>query len=198
MQVRFFPDADAMRAWLRQNHASLDEQWVGYFKKGSGRKSVTWAESVDVALCFGWIDGVRQRIDETSYRIRFTPRRPGSRWSERNLRRMEELLAAGLVEDAGRAAFKARDPAADRHAAAERAAAALPDAYLAKLKADPAVWRFFESSRPSYRKMAAQWVTSAKQEETRLRRLGILIESCARGEWIPPLRWLKKPRAPTR
>ena len=198
MPVRFFPDADAMRAWLRQNHASLDEQWVGYFKKGSGRKSVTWAESVDVALCFGWIDGVRQRIDETSYRIRFTPRRPGSRWSERNLRRMEELLAAGLVEDAGRAAFEARDPDADRHAAAERADAALPDAYLAKLKADPAVWRFFESARPSYRKMAAQWVISAKQEETRLRRLGILTESCARGEWIPPLRWLKKPRTPTR
>ena len=179
-----------MRAWLEENHDRVDELWVGYYKKATGLPSVTWPESVDEALCFGWIDGIRKSIDDRSYRIRFTPRRKGSHWGTRNLGRMRHLIAEGLVAAPGLAAYERRDRRKEKQASYEQPeAAALPAEYEARLRANGAAWEYFQAARPSYRKQVIWWVVSAKREETRLRRLGILMESSARGEVIPPLRW---------
>ena len=182
---RFFTDSEEMRAWLRDNHSVLAEQWVGYYKKASGIASITWPESVHVALCFGWIDGVRKTIDDKSYKIRFTPRRRGSSWSARNLAAMETLIAAGLVEQPGLEAFE------DRRAktAAPPPRAVLSEDFERKIRAHPAAWRFLQAMRPSQRKHSIAWVQSPKKEETKLRRLEVLITSCAHAEPIPPLRW---------
>lgn len=185
-----FANSEEMRAWLRANHGKLDEQWVGYYKKGSGIPSITWAESVDVALCFGWIDGIRKRVDETSFKIRFTPRRRGSNWSNRNIARMDALLAAGLVEAAGRAAFAARPPAAPGSGGSD----ALPQEFQARLEARAEAWHFFKGLSRSLRKQSVAWVTAAKRPGTRERRLEALITACAEGKLIPPLRWARRPR----
>lgn len=190
---RFFGAPEEMREWLEANHHAVDEQWVGYWKKGSGLPSVTWPESVDVALCFGWIDGIRKSIDEKSYKIRFTPRRPGSHWSARNLARMEELTRAGQVAEAGLAAFRSRDAANQKKASYEQGTVSLPAEYERRIKDEPRAWAWFRAARPSYRKQVAWWIVSAKREETRLRRLDILIESCAKGEVVPAMRWSAKP-----
>lgn len=182
---RFFADPEEMRAWLRGSHAMLAEQWIGYFKKDSGIASITWPESVDVALCFGWIDGIRKTIDDKRYKVRFTPRRPGSSWSARNLAVMESLIAAGLVEKPGLEVFEARRAGT----ASPPPTAALSDDYERKIRAHPAAWRFFLAMPPSQRKHSVAWVVSAKREETRLRRLDVLIASCSDAEPIPPLRW---------
>lgn len=189
---RFFPTAAQLRAWFEKNHDKRGELWVGYYKKGTGLPSVTWPESVDTALCYGWIDGLKRSVDEKRYMLRFTPRRKRSHWSARNLGRMEELIAAGLVIDPGLAAYERRDRRKERRAAHEQAVVSLPAEYGAKIKADADAWRYFQAARPSYRKQVTWWIVSAKREETRLRRLGILIESCAAGEVIPPMRWAKK------
>lgn len=185
MTPRFFTDSEEMRAWLRDNHAVLAEQWIGYYKKASGIPSITWTESVHVALCFGWIDGIRKSIDDKTYMIRFTPRRPESRWSARNLAAMETLIAAGLAEKPGLAAFEARQA----ETAAPPPRAVLSEDFERKVKANPAAWQFLQALRPSQRKHSIAWVQSAKKEETRLRRLEVLIASCANAEPIPPLRW---------
>ena len=182
---RFFASAADLRNWFREHHDKLDEQWIGYFKKHTGNPSIDWPQSVDVALCFGWIDGIRKRIDEKSYMIRFTPRRPRSHWSARNIGRMEALIADGLVEAPGLEAFRSRNT--DRPES-ETAATTLPPDLESRLKANPDAWRYFQETRPSYRKHAAQWITSAKRAETRMARLGLLIESCVSGVPIPPLR----------
>ena len=182
-----------MRAWLEESHDRVAELWVGYYKKGTGLASVTWPESVDEALCFGWIDGIRKSIDDRSYRIRFTPRRKGSHWSARNLGRMKYLIAEGLVAEPGLAAYERRDRRKESQASYEQSeAAALPPEYEARIRANAAAWEYFQAARPSYRKQVTWWVVSAKREDTRLRRLGILIESSAEGDVIPPLRWTKK------
>ncbi len=192
---RFFAAPAELRAWFEENHDKLDEQWVGYYKKGSGLPSITWPESVDESLCFGWIDGIRKSIDGRSYKIRFTPRRPGSHWSARNLGRMKRLMKAGLVTEAGLAAYRRRRPGNEKRASYEQSAnMALSAEYERRLRADPGAWDWFRAARPSYRKQVTWWVVSAKREETRLRRLGILIESCARGEVIPAMRWTQKKR----
>lgn len=194
MPVLFFSDADELRKWFRDNHETADEQWIGYYKVATGEPSVTWPESVDVALCFGWIDGLRQRIDERSYRVRFTPRRPGSSWSARNIERMRALIKAGLVEEAARATFESAGSLHRAPAAREPAAAALPEEYERKIKAVPEAWECFAGATPSYRKHCAHWIVSAKREQTRQKRLETLIECSLRGEPIPPLRWAVKPR----
>ncbi len=186
---RFFATPADLRSWLARNHDRSDELWVGYYKKATGLASITWPESVDEALCFGWIDGIRKAHDEQSYKIRFTPRRKGSHWSARNLGRMEHLMAEGLVAEAGLAAFRARDPEKEKRASYEQKTVDLPPEYEQRLRAEPDAWDYFRNARPSYRKQVTWWVVSAKREETRLRRLGILIESSARGEVIPPMRW---------
>ncbi len=185
MQPRFFANAGELRNWFRENHDKLDEQWIGYFKKDTGVPSIDWPQSVDVALCFGWIDGIRKRNDDESYMVRFTPRRPRSRWSTRNIGRMEALMADGLVEAPGMRAFRSRNM--DRPQS-ETAARTLPPDLESRLKANPDAWRYFQGARPSYRKQAALWITSAKKAETRMARLGLLIESCAGGMPVPPLR----------
>lgn len=187
----YFANSEEMRAWLAAHHGKLDEQWVGYYKKDSGIPSITWAESVDVALCFGWIDGIRKRVDETSFKIRFTPRRRGSAWSARNIARMDALLANGMVEAAGRAAFAARPPSPP----APVGSATLPPEFQARLEARPEAWRFFEGLSRSLRKQSVAWVTAAKRPDTRARRLETLIAACAAGELIPPSRWARRPRA---
>lgn len=192
---RFFRSPAEFRAWLKRRHDQRSELWVGYHKKGTGEPSMTWAESVDVALCFGWIDGIRKSIDERRYKIRFTPRRPGSHWSARNLARMERLLEAGLVAPAGLAAYRERDPAKARQASYEQREVALPREYERELRSNPAAWRCWRAARPSYRKQAAWWIVSAKREDTRLRRLKTLVEACAKGEVVPAMRWADDRRA---
>ena len=194
MPVLFCASADELRAWFRDNHKAASEQWIGYYKVASGQPSVSWAESVDVALCFGWIDGLRKRIDERSYKVRFTPRRPGSSWSARNIGRMQALIEAGLVEEGARAAFESADPERKAPAPRKPPVEALPAEYEGRLQAVPEAWAYFTAAAPSYRKHCAHWVMSAKREQTRQNRLATLIECCARGEAIPPLRWTRKRR----
>jgi uncharacterized protein YdeI (YjbR/CyaY-like superfamily) len=186
---RFFADPAAFRAWLEQHHASSDEVVVGYRRRGSGLDSITWPESVDVALCFGWIDGIRRSLDTTSYTIRFTPRRPRSIWSAGNVRRFQELEAEGLVTEAGRAAFAARSE--DRTAVythEQQQPPELDEAFTARFQASPDAWEWFQLQPPYYRRQAAHWVMSAKKPETRERRLETLIADSAAGLRVGPLR----------
>jgi uncharacterized protein YdeI (YjbR/CyaY-like superfamily) len=184
----FFSSPAEFRAWLEAHHQSVPELWVGYWKRGSGIPSMTWPQSVDEALCFGWIDGVRQSIDELSYRIRFTPRRPGSIWSLVNQRRAEELKAAGRMQPAGLAAFEGRDLERQERYSYEHEHVKLAPAYLAALRKNRASWKFFEAQSPYYRRQVALWIMSARREETRQRRLQALIEDSANGLRVPPLR----------
>ncbi|MDE0110154.1 MAG: YdeI/OmpD-associated family protein [Bryobacterales bacterium] len=194
MPILFFADTEELRQWFRDNHKTADEQWIGYYKVATGLPSVTWPESVDVALCFGWIDGIRKKIDERSYRVRFTPRRPGSSWSARNVGRMRSLIEAGLVEESARAAFESAESPRSAPATHELAAVALPEDYERRIKAVPEAWECFAGATPSYRKQCAHWIVSAKRELTRQKRLETLIECSLRGEPIPPLRWAVKMR----
>jgi uncharacterized protein YdeI (YjbR/CyaY-like superfamily) len=158
---------------------------VGYHKKATGRPSVTWPESVDEALCFGWIDGVRRSLDERRYAIRFTPRRKRSRWSAVNLARMKLLEKAGRVRPAGRAAWADRDVARSGYSIRNRTED-IPPALLRRLKAARAAWSWFRTAPPSYRRAVAFWLSTARREDTRERRLAILIEHSAKGRRIPP------------
>ena len=184
----FFETPSQFRRWLETHHQSAAELWVGYHKKGTGRPSLTWAESVDEALCFGWIDGLRKSVDADSYMIRFTPRRRGSIWSQVNTRRAQELIAAGRMRTAGLRAFEARNPERSGVYSFERPAARLTPDMEARFKAEGRAWQFFESQPPGYRRTALHWVTSAKREETRLRRLDTLIADSAAERRIAPLR----------
>jgi uncharacterized protein YdeI (YjbR/CyaY-like superfamily) len=175
VQPTFFSSSAEFRAWLEANHGDADELLVGFYKKASGRPSLTWPESVDEALCFGWIDGIRRRIDDESYSIRFTPRRRRSVWSAVNIRRVGELTAEGRMTPTGLAAFEARDE--ERiYSYEQRHKAKLEPEQEARLRADPEVWEWFRSRSPSWQRGAIYWVTSAKRPETRERRLARLME----------------------
>lgn len=180
----FFPTPADFRAWLEANHTSAAELWVGYYRKGVARPGMIWSESVDQALCFGWIDGVRRRIDDESYANRFTPRRRGSNWSQVNIKRALELIEAGLMTPAGLAAFEARDKVAAGEYSYENRPQGPDEAYEVELRADAAAWAYWEVQPPHYRKGAAHWVMSAKREETRRKRLATLIEDSAAGQRI--------------
>ena len=184
---RFFRDAAALRRWFAAHHAEAPELLLGYWKVGSGKPSVSWPESVDEALCVGWIDGVRRRIDELSYTIRFTPRKPTSIWSAINIARVAVLQAEGRMQSPGLAAFSVRRENRSGVYSFEQGAIELPETYTALLRADPAAWADFQARPPSYRKAAMWWIVSAKQEATRLRRLRVLIDCGARGAKIPPI-----------
>ncbi len=184
----FFATPEEFRAWLEENHATARELWVGYTKKGAGRPSITWPESVDEALCYGWIDGIRRSVDDTSYMNRFTPRRPGSNWSAVNIARVAELTAQGRMRPAGLAAFdRRRDETTAVDSYEQRHQAALEEAEEQQLRANPAAWQFFQARPPSYRQAAIRWVISAKKAETRQSRLARLIEDSAQGRTVPPL-----------
>jgi uncharacterized protein YdeI (YjbR/CyaY-like superfamily) len=179
----FFERPQEWREWLAAHHGSAAELMVGFRRKGSGLPGMTWPESVDEALCHGWIDGVRRRLDDVSYVIRFTPRRPGSIWSNVNVRRFGELREAGRTRPAGEAAFAARrqDRSGIYAYEAPREAELTPP-FEAEFRAAAGAWAFFGTQAPSYRRTAVHWVMSAKQQATRERRLRTLIEASARGE----------------
>jgi uncharacterized protein YdeI (YjbR/CyaY-like superfamily) len=185
-EPRFFARPEAWRRWLAANHQRRAELWVGFHKRATGRPSLTWPQAVDQALCFGWIDGVRKSIDETSYKIRFTPRRPGSIWSLINIRRVEELTRLGLMQPGGRAAFDRRKRSGV-YSYEQPLPAELPPDYQARLRGDHKAWAYFQERPPWYRRTAIAWVVSAKREETRLRRLEALIRDSAAGRTIRPL-----------
>lgn len=179
----FFESAAAFGAWLEAHAATATELLVGYHKVGTGRPSLTWSESVDEALCVGWIDGVRRRIDEHAYSIRFTPRRPGSIWSAINTAKVEQLRAQGRMRPAGERAFAQRTVARSVVYAYEQdAPAGFSAAELRAFRRDKAAWRFFEATPPGYRKVVTHWVTGAKKAQTRASRLARLIEASAAGQ----------------
>ncbi len=176
----FFEAASDFRAWLEANHATATELVVGFRKVGTGVPSMTWPESVDEALCFGWIDGVRKRIDDASYQIRFTPRRKGSIWSLVNVGKVKDLVAQGRMRPAGVAAFEARKHARTGVYAFERKdAAELAPAEVRRFKQDRRAWTYFEAAAPGYRRVITHWIVSAKQPATRARRLEQLVQACA-------------------
>lgn len=185
MDVKFFRTPEELRAWLEKNHATERELWVGYYRKGSGRQSITWPESVDEALCFGWIDGIRKRVDAESYANRFTPRRPRSVWSAVNIGRVEELTRAGRMRPEGLKAFEARTENRSGIYAYEQREPRLPEPYAKRMRRDKAAWKFFQAQTATYRRLASWWVVSAKKEETRLKRLEKLIDDSAAGRTLP-------------
>lgn len=178
MNPHFFATKEDFRAWMEKNHNSAAELLVGFFKVGSGKASITWDESVDVALCFGWIDGIRKSIDGQSYSIRFTPRRPGSNWSRKNINRTEELKKQGLMHEAGLAAYEKRKIDKQNPYSFEMEERVLPPEYEQEFRSDAPAWDFFNRQAPSYRKAVIHYILSAKAEETRLARLQKTIERC--------------------
>jgi uncharacterized protein YdeI (YjbR/CyaY-like superfamily) len=171
----FFPTPADFQAWLEEHHATTDHLWVGYFKKATKKPSVTWEDTVDEALCVGWIDGIRKSCDHESYMIRFTPRKPRSVWSQRNIDLVERLTAEGRMRAEGLAAFAFKDVHPDSGYTTAKLDAALPDPMLRRFKETPGAWEFYQDQPPGYRKQTARWVTSAKREDTRHRRLATLI-----------------------
>ena len=183
MKPRYFATPEKFGAWLAKHHAVADELLVGFYKKDCGKPSIDWPQSVDEALCYGWIDGVRRSLGEESYTIRFTPRRPGSIWSSINIRRVAVLKRTGRMQPAGLAAFgRRRGDRSKIYAYEQRDSAKLAPAEQREFKAHAAAWEFFEALAPSYRHKALYWVTSARKPETRRSRLEQLIAMAARRE----------------
>jgi uncharacterized protein YdeI (YjbR/CyaY-like superfamily) len=185
MKPTFFPTPAAFREWLERHRDGATALLVGFYKVGSGKPSITWPESVDEALCVGWIDGVRKSLDGSRYTIRFTPRRPGSVWSSVNIRRVQALIDQGRMQPAGLKAFQARRENRSGIYSYEQRRVDLEEPYQGLLKKNPAAWTFFEKQPASYRKAVSWWICSAKREETRLRRLDKLLAYSARGERVP-------------
>ncbi|MFD7498154.1 YdeI family protein [Streptomyces sp. NPDC059832] len=183
MESTFFSSPEEFRDWLEEHHATASECRVGMWKKGTGKPTLSWSEAVDQALCYGWIDGRQSPIDDFSWTIRFTPRRPRSNWSQVNLRKIEELTAQGLMRPAGIAVFEARDR--DRE---EKPFWEFEAAQLARFQAEPRAWEWFSGQAPSYRKSAIHHVISAKRDETRERRLDQLIADSLEGVRLKPFR----------
>ena len=182
MKPEFFRTSADFGCWLEKNHATATELWVGFYKKDSGKPSLTWVESVDQALCFGWIDGIRKRIDEISYQIRFTPRQRGSIWSAINIKRAKELVRQKQIRPAGLTAFAARIENKSGIYSYEQRSTELNQPYANLLKKNKAASNFFERQPRSYRKMIGWWIISAKKEETRMARLVKLISESAKGK----------------
>ena len=181
-QVASFRTPAALRRWLAKHHATKLELTLVFYKVGSGTPSVTWPQSVDGALCYGWIDGVRRRIDDDRYSIRFTPRRKDSKWSAVNLKRIEALTGEGRMHASGLAIHGERRDKADAGYTYQRKEATLPPEYLERIRRNRTAWKFFDARAPSYKRLVAYWVTSAKKEETRERRLEKLVAACAAGK----------------
>jgi uncharacterized protein YdeI (YjbR/CyaY-like superfamily) len=189
----FYATAEELRDWLERNHATATELLVGFYKRGSGKPSITWQELVDEELCFGWIDGVRKGIDDVSYANRITPRKPRSTWSAINIARAKEMIALGRMRPAGLRAFERRtDDRSAIYSYEQRTKARLdPDAERS-FRANKTAWAFFQAQPPSYRRTATWWVISAKREETRQKRLATLIRDSQNGRTVAPL--TRRPR----
>lgn len=184
---KYFKSPDAFARWLMSHHSSAAELWVGFFRKSTGNPSITWPESVDEALCYGWIDGIRKTVDDRRYTIRFSPRRSGSNWSQVNIRRARALIKEGRMQPSGMQAFKARRASSSERYSYENRPVDLPPRYLKLLRANKKAWSFYRSQAPWYRRTCTRWIMSAKREETKLRRLSTLIEHSANGKPVPPL-----------
>ena len=187
MKITYFKSAAAFRTWLEQHHATERELFVGFYKKASGRAGLTYAEAVDEALCFGWIDGVKRRVDQFSYQHRFTPRTAKSIWSRINIQHAERLTKTGRMTPAGRKAFAARDPKRSEVYSFENAPRQLPPAGERRFRADRTAWDFFQRQPPGYRRVATFWVVSAKKTETQTRRLEQLIVDSRAGRRLKQL-----------
>jgi uncharacterized protein YdeI (YjbR/CyaY-like superfamily) len=186
VQPKFFKTARAFQRWLAAHHREADSLLVGFHKARSGKQSISYSEALDAALAYGWIDGVRRRLDATSYAIRFTPRKKNSYWSAVNMKRAKALIKQKRMQAAGRAAFRMRDQARTRRFSSERQNATLDAEALRALKADKKAFAFFQTLPPGMKRLYAFWLTSAKREETRTRRLTIVIERCRAGKRIDP------------
>lgn len=185
MQPIFFATPAGFRAWLEEHHATATELLVGFYKTSSGKPSITWPESVDEALCFGWIDGRTRRIDDVSYNIRFTPRKPRSVWSAVNIKRVEELTAQGRMHPAGLKAFEKRTQDRSRlYSYEQEGPVELESVMEERFRANAKAWDFFQAQAAWYRKAAIWWVVSAKREETRQKRLGTLIDDSEHGRTV--------------
>lgn len=188
MQPTFFATPAEPRSWLEKHHQATSELWVGFFKRSAGKPSVSWPEAVDQALCFGWIDGVRKRIDEASYTIRFTPRQPRSIWSAVNVARANELTNLGLMHPAGLRQFEQRaEERSGIYAYEQRTAIELSDSDEQQIRANEKAWDFFSAQAAWYRRAAIWWIVSAKKELTRRKRLATLIEDSEQGRTIKQL-----------
>lgn len=185
VKPKFFAQASSFRTWLHAHHATAGELQVGFHKVGSGKPSITYSQALDEALCFGWIDGMRRSLGASSYTIRFTPRRPDSIWSTVNVGHVRRLTAAGRMAPAGLAAFRKRDPAKTAVYSFENAPHSFAPAYVRAFRKNARAWAYFEGEAPWYRRTATWWVMSARKEETRERRLTVLIASSAKGRRAP-------------
>ena len=198
MKPTFFASPAAWRAWLEKNHASQTELLVGFHKKHTERPSLSWSESVDQALCFGWIDGVRRSVDDDRYTIRFTPRKASSNWSRINIEKVAQLTKAGVMRPAGEAAFAARSEKRSQiYSYEQRHDVALTREQEKVFRAEKAAWEFFAGQPQGYRQVATYWVVSAKQEETRARRLAKLIDVSLHGKRLDHLTPRRRPKLPT-
>lgn len=184
----FFPGAADFRAWLERHHTSVDVLWVGYYKKATGKPSVTWEDTVDEALCFGWIDGIRKSRDAESYMVRFTPRKPTSVWSRRNIELVERLTAEGRMKPAGLAAFAHKDVHPHSGYRTADGSVDLTPEMIRLFQSAPDAWAFYQEQPPGYRRTTARWVMTAKRDETRHRRLSTLIDDSRNGMRIKQLR----------
>ena len=192
MTPTFFRSPAELQKWLAQNHDKVYELWIGFYKKQSGKDGVTYKEALDEALCHGWIDGLRKGLDEVSYTIRFTPRKPKSIWSAVNIRRVEELKHLGRMKASGLKRYEERDEKQAQRYSFERSDAQLNGIYEQKFKANKKAWEFFKAQPPGYKRIASWWVISAKREETRLKRLATLMEDSENGKRLGLLSKWKK------
>ena len=187
----FFESQFEFRKWLERNHDTATELFVGFYKVNSGKQNMTWSQSVDQAICFGWIDGVRKSIDNDSYLIRFTPRKPNSIWSAVNIKKVEELTIQGLMAPSGLASFNLREAQRSKIYSYEKENVHLSDDFETKFKANHKAWTFFQSLPNSYQKPAIHWIMSAKQDAIRLKRLEELITDSEAGRKIKRLNYRK-------
>jgi len=192
MKLVFFPTQNDLRKWFEKNHKKEKELFVGYYKISSGKPSVTWSESVDEALCFGWIDGIRRSVDEESYCIRFTPRNPKSNWSAVNIKKVKDLTKLGLMKPEGLKAFGFCKEEKSKIYSYENPGVLFDKSSEKLFKANKKAWVFYQTTTPIYRKVTTRWVMSAKQESTRLKRLNELITDCAAGRNIKAMSYGKK------
>jgi uncharacterized protein YdeI (YjbR/CyaY-like superfamily) len=192
----FFKNQADLRIWFEKFHQAEKELWVGYYKVETKKESVTWSQSVDEAICFGWIDGIRKSIDQERYCIRFTPRRPGSNWSRLNISKAETMIRLSLMHPDGLKAYSIRKAEkGNRYSYESSQPLNMPDDMKEIFRHQDRAWKYFMTETPSYRKIAIRWVSDAKQEVTRLNRLQELITSCAAGKRIKAVQWGKKKKA---
>ncbi len=192
LSPKFFKNGSEFRSWLEENHKNQSAVWVGFYKKKTGKESIDWPGSVDQALCYGWIDGIRKSIDDESYKIRFTPRNARSHWSNVNLKRIKELKKLGLVTEAGLKVYQSRKKDVSGLASYEQGELSFPKEFEKEFKKSAEAYSFFRTKAPSYQKQCGWWIMSAKKEETRQKRFQILVNSSAKKELAPPFKFTKK------